>query len=204
MAKNLLDLRTARGLSTLRLSAAMKEIGQKVPASGITRIEKGDRRVDVDDLVAFALALNVAPNALLLPPTWSDEQVQLAPEVSLSAKTAWLWAEGRAPASSYGSGDELSITDDTDEAAAAEEAEEAAYWRQREEYEALTHPPQRRRAARHGANRAAKATATTVDGLVSAVISGDKKAATRRLKDAELQLRQLETEIEKIKLELGD
>lgn len=200
VAENLLELRKARGLSTLKLSVAMEELGQPVPASGITRIEKGDRRVDVDDLVAFALALNVSPNALFLPAKWDYEQVALTPNKSISSRTAWLWAEGRSPASDYGvSPAEIVVTSDSDE---DEDAREAEYWAQREAYESLTHPPERRRAARHSANRAAKATSTAVDVLVSALSGDDKEAARHRLKAAKLQLRQLENEIAQIELEI--
>lgn len=200
MAENLLKLRTARGQSTLKLSVAMEELGQPVPASGITRIEKGDRRVDVDDLVAFALALNVSPNALLLPPKWDYEQVNLTPEKAISTRTAWLWAEGRSPANDYGvSPEEVEVTSGTDE---DEEAREAEYWAQREAYESLTHPPERRRAARHSANRAAKSASTAVDALVSALGGADEEAARHRLKAAKLQLRQLENEIAQIELEI--
>ncbi len=217
VAANLRRLREARGHSLRGLSDKMRQAGRPLSADAINKIENGRppadggpeagapvRRVDADDLVALAVVLNVAPNALLLPAIWSDEQVQLTEDVSVTAKQAWLWAEGRAPASCYGSSSDMSITDDTDEASATEEAEEADYWRQREDYEALTHPPQRRRAARHSANRAATTAGASIEGLVSAVLSGNKQAAQRRLEDAELQLRQLGTEIAKIKLELKD
>lgn len=58
-------VRERRGLSTTRLAAALKEIGQPIPATGITRIEKGQRRVDVDDLVALAQVLGVRTDYLL-------------------------------------------------------------------------------------------------------------------------------------------
>jgi transcriptional regulator with XRE-family HTH domain len=35
--------------------------------SGLTRIERGERRVDVDDLLALSVVLGVTPNRLLLP-----------------------------------------------------------------------------------------------------------------------------------------
>ena len=67
VAANLMRLRKAQRLTTTRLSAALDELGQPIHASGITRIEKGERRVDVDDLVALAKALNVRPEQLLMP-----------------------------------------------------------------------------------------------------------------------------------------
>ncbi|MEU2584521.1 helix-turn-helix transcriptional regulator [Streptomyces avermitilis] len=98
VAANVLRFRTDRGLSTTRLSATLKELGHSIPATGITRIEKGERRVDSDDLVALALALNVSPVALLLPPTEdSQSPVELTDKVTLPADAAWKWADGEAP-----------------------------------------------------------------------------------------------------------
>lgn len=95
-ADNLVRLRKARGLSTTRLSAALKEIGHSIPATGITRIEKGERRVDVDDLVALSVALKVSPGALLLPPTVVGE-VEVAGSKTVNALDAWLWMNGQRP-----------------------------------------------------------------------------------------------------------
>ena len=65
--------------------------------TGITKTEKGDRRVDVDDLTALALALGVTPNVLLMPPVnWfgSTEIHELTPEVTGTATELWEWAQG--------------------------------------------------------------------------------------------------------------
>jgi hypothetical protein len=57
----------------------------------LRRIEAGDRRVDVDDLVALALALDVSPLALLLP----TEASSLVPEGDrYAAERIWDWARG--------------------------------------------------------------------------------------------------------------
>jgi transcriptional regulator with XRE-family HTH domain len=109
VADNLVRLRKARGLSTTRLSAALKGIGHSIPATGITRIEKGERRVDVDDLVALAVALDVSPTAFLLPPTVVGE-VDVAGGKTVKALNAWMWVNGRRP---------LDTPDDEEEAGAA-------------------------------------------------------------------------------------
>lgn len=69
VAENMLRLRTVRGLSTRQLSTRLAELGRKIPASGITRMALLERRVDVDDLVALAAALEVEPAQLMLPPS---------------------------------------------------------------------------------------------------------------------------------------
>ncbi|MGW4974676.1 helix-turn-helix domain-containing protein [Streptomyces mirabilis] len=98
VAANVLRFRTDRGLSTTRLSAALKELGHSIPATGITRIEKGERRVDTDDLVALALALNVSPVALLLPAAEDSETpIELTEGVALPARKAWAWTDGDEP-----------------------------------------------------------------------------------------------------------
>jgi transcriptional regulator with XRE-family HTH domain len=58
-------LRKKRGITTEVLSKLVADAGRTIHPSGITRLEKGDRRIDVDDLVAFATALGVAPAHLL-------------------------------------------------------------------------------------------------------------------------------------------
>ena len=59
--------RKARGLSYAELSRRLADMGREIPSLGLRRIESGERRVDADDLVALALALDVTPLALLLP-----------------------------------------------------------------------------------------------------------------------------------------
>ncbi|SJN37283.1 Phage protein [Microbacterium esteraromaticum] len=56
-----MDVRTAARLMT--------EAGRKMSPSGISKIENGDRRVDVDDLTALAYIFRTTPAALLTPPT---------------------------------------------------------------------------------------------------------------------------------------
>ena len=65
MAANLRRMRRERELTTAALSQRLAEIGHPIAATGITKIEMGDRRVDVDDLVALAAALDTTPNQLL-------------------------------------------------------------------------------------------------------------------------------------------
>lgn len=69
VAANILRLRKARGLTVKSLSMRLTNGGRSIPPSGLTRIELGGRRVDVDDLVALAAALEVEPSQLMLPPS---------------------------------------------------------------------------------------------------------------------------------------
>lgn len=61
-------LRQERGLSWRRLSAALEATGRPIPPLGLTRMARGERRMDVDDLAALARVLDVPPAVLLAPP----------------------------------------------------------------------------------------------------------------------------------------
>lgn len=58
-------VRKQRGLSTVDLSNRLTHIGRPIVPTGITKIENGDRRVDVGDLVALSEALNCSVIDLL-------------------------------------------------------------------------------------------------------------------------------------------
>ena len=65
VAENVRRLRLYRGLTTAALSQRLTDLGWPILATGITKIEKAARHVDVDDLAALASALDVGPDALL-------------------------------------------------------------------------------------------------------------------------------------------
>ena len=60
------ELRKRRGWDQKRLAELVTEAGRPMSASMVGKIEAGARRVDVDDLVALAFALEVSPARLLL------------------------------------------------------------------------------------------------------------------------------------------
>lgn len=68
VAQNIEQLRESRNFSYAELSRRLTELGRPIAPLGLTRIRDGQRRVDVDDVVALALALDVSPSTLLLPP----------------------------------------------------------------------------------------------------------------------------------------
>lgn len=63
------------------------------------RAENLQRKIDVDDLMALAVALGVTPNALLLPPTRSPNHEVEMTGASTSCWAAWTWANGFVPLS---------------------------------------------------------------------------------------------------------
>lgn len=99
VARNVAALRADRRLTVRGLSERLSELGHPLLPSAITKIEKGGRRVDVEDLVALAIALDVTPARLLLPPQAGEQEVQLTPQAHASARAAWEWACGVSPLS---------------------------------------------------------------------------------------------------------
>lgn len=64
---NLRQLRIARGLTYRGLDDQLAAAGRRIDRTALTRIESGERRVDVDDLVALSQVLGVAPEQLYTP-----------------------------------------------------------------------------------------------------------------------------------------
>ena len=86
------NVKRLRGQTSLReLSERLESLGQTVHPSAITRVEQGDRRVDVDDLVALALALGVTPNRLLLDPEADGGELALTSQRTVTRWQAWEW-----------------------------------------------------------------------------------------------------------------
>lgn len=102
-AVNLAEVRDSRHMSQAELAGRMIEIGRPMSASVVSKTEKQDRRIDVDDLVAFAVALDTTPNRLLLTGGVDERRdVELTSEVRLSEMAAWRWANGEEPLPSAG------------------------------------------------------------------------------------------------------
>jgi hypothetical protein len=87
--------REMRRLGYADLGRKLAQYGREIPPLGLRRIESGERRVDVDDLAALAVALNVSPLALLLP--MSDGRVLPADEDAHPSEEIWRWGRGFSP-----------------------------------------------------------------------------------------------------------
>src|SRR5690606_40565477 len=74
VAQNIRAARQAIGMDLRTMSDGLRAAGRKLSTSGISKLEAGDRRVDVDDLTVIAYLLRTTPAALLTPP---DEQTTL-------------------------------------------------------------------------------------------------------------------------------
>lgn len=64
---NVARIRKRQGLTLRDVSDRLAENGWPMAHNTVSEVERGARRVDVDDLVALAAALEVSPSTLLLP-----------------------------------------------------------------------------------------------------------------------------------------
>lgn len=94
------NVKRLRGGGTYKeLSKDLANLGREITVLGLRRIESGERKVDVDDLMALAIVFGVSPLTLLLPPGGS---VELTTKITgmnreISQNVAWLWARGDEP-----------------------------------------------------------------------------------------------------------
>lgn len=94
------EIRKSRGMTAQQLSDRLDQLGRRIAQSSISKIEAGKRSVDVDDLVALAIALRTTPNRLLFGERAGTDGVALTPTVSTTGHRAWAWASGDYPLTS--------------------------------------------------------------------------------------------------------
>lgn len=96
LTRNLRRIRDAQRVTFVELAARLTEVGRPIPVLGLRRIEQGQRRVDVGDLLALSVALRVHPVDLLVPgDAADDEPYAVAPEKPSTVGAAREWIAGR-------------------------------------------------------------------------------------------------------------
>jgi transcriptional regulator with XRE-family HTH domain len=91
-------VRTARqaiGMDLRTFSERIKEAGRAVSTSALSKIENGDRRVDVDDLTVFAYVLQTTPAALLIPSGGASPPTGV-PNGQFNQEEIQAWVRGQA------------------------------------------------------------------------------------------------------------
>ena len=94
--------RERMGWSFARLSRELTKAGRDIPALGLSRVEAGQRRIDVDDLTALAVVFDVSPASLLMPPAPNDhpdDYVRFTGTDMIPATRAWGWLTAGYPLS---------------------------------------------------------------------------------------------------------
>lgn len=98
---NIAAVRNAQNLNYTQVSEQLAQLGRSISAVGVRRIESGERRVDVDDLTAIAVALGVSPASLLMPNLETVAKDDLVPitgwHKEISATVVWRWLAAEAP-----------------------------------------------------------------------------------------------------------
>jgi len=101
VSANVRRLRTQQNLGLRGLSTKLGDVGRPLGHSAVDQIEKGTRRVDVDDLMALAVALGVSPVTLLMPAVDSvgpQEHVEATAVPSpVTAEHLWGWLTAKYP-----------------------------------------------------------------------------------------------------------
>ncbi|WP_137652481.1 helix-turn-helix transcriptional regulator [Bifidobacterium moukalabense] len=82
-----------------QLTERLDNIGRPIAELGLRKIESGERKVDVDDLMAFAIVFGVSPLTLLLP---EHASASILTEITgcdrkVSSKRAWEWGMCETP-----------------------------------------------------------------------------------------------------------
>lgn len=102
IAERMKDLRKKRGWSAAHLASEMKKAGIPWDRSIVASFELGRRAsVTVEEFLALAYVLSVAPVHLLVPPVNADDETpyQLAPDAPpIAAPHARNWIRGLNPA----------------------------------------------------------------------------------------------------------
>ncbi|MFE2684047.1 helix-turn-helix domain-containing protein [Streptomyces mirabilis] len=199
MAQNIKRIRRARNLDQKEVSALLKGIGRPMLPTVVSKIERGERRIDVDDLVAIALVLNVSPAALLLPPESGNQRIKLTEGHEIPSRTAWQWAEGQRTAMDYEPGPIAHTGPGGDPAIVTEKYEhEQEFDRQQTGYLALTRPPERLRGAAHQAVRLGRELTDVIEDIVAPESDADRSVLEARGRMAKRRYAQLGLELEEI------
>lgn len=93
VGENLAHWRKQRGLSLAELSARMDDVGLPLNLNGLNKIERGNRGVDLDELVALARALGVPPLQLIFP-IGREQMTEVLPGTAIPTWTAAKWFTG--------------------------------------------------------------------------------------------------------------
>ncbi len=96
-ARRLRAHRQRRGWTQGRLAEELAAIGWTVDRGQISRIEKSDRGLTLDESIVLAWALGLPPALLYLPLGEADE-VAIAPDVAVHPDQARKWVAGIEPA----------------------------------------------------------------------------------------------------------
>ena len=94
---NIKRIRDLRAMTVRDLAARLKTLGLSLSASGVSEVETAQRKLGVDELLVFAVALNTSIVELITPPD-RRQPLQITDEIE-SVPEAYLdwWLQGVRP-----------------------------------------------------------------------------------------------------------
>lgn len=95
-AERIRKARDVKGLTQGALADAVTQLGHPMHQSAIAKIEAGQRKITLDDLLVLAVALDVPPPLLFLPID-TDEDLALTPTKKAYSWRVWEWLHGEEP-----------------------------------------------------------------------------------------------------------
>jgi transcriptional regulator with XRE-family HTH domain len=103
IAEQVTTLRKKRGVTAQRLADDLNKLGIDWTRDTVTKFETRRRgSIDVTELFALALVLNVPPPLLIIP--IDAKTVPVIPDDNVSAYRTWLWLLGEHPITDTGGG----------------------------------------------------------------------------------------------------
>jgi transcriptional regulator with XRE-family HTH domain len=95
LRRNIRRIREGHRLTYVEMSARLTDIGHPIPVLGLRRLERGERQVSVDDLLALSYVLGVAVVDLLVPNDERDDMpYDVTPEIRVDVDRARKWIGG--------------------------------------------------------------------------------------------------------------
>jgi transcriptional regulator with XRE-family HTH domain len=95
ISENVKRMRESQNLTYAELSRRLAKLESPIPELGLRNIEKGQRKIDADELVALAHVLSTTPSMLLMPKVESPEtSVTITGMADVPASEVWEWLSG--------------------------------------------------------------------------------------------------------------
>jgi transcriptional regulator with XRE-family HTH domain len=94
LAANIQRVRDSQRLKYAELARLLAAAGREIPVLGLRRIERGERRVDFDDLLALAYVLEVTPVDLMVSGVATEEPYPVTAEIERSSSDVREWIRG--------------------------------------------------------------------------------------------------------------
>lgn len=89
-------VRKLKGWSLQQMAGALAELGITLHLTAIAKAEKGQRKVTLDEALAFAAVLGVSPLHLIVPLD-NETELRVAPRLTAPALQARQWMRGQRP-----------------------------------------------------------------------------------------------------------